>query len=754
MRGRDWISTRVGAVALAVAIFAIGGASRWAQALVAITVAFAIAPIVRSRRTFARISPLVALLGVAIALSAIQLLPLPHALVEWLSPTMTSLRDDGAALFGFEPHATITADVPATRCALIFFVTLLGIAVVMLRIATSENGRFRILATVAALCGGAALVGDLHTLLGLTKLYGLIAPLEAQPRVLGPLFNSNHFGCLMALGSVLSMGLVMYQRQPSWMRVAWLAIVALCGLTALATLSRGASIGLVSGAFVVVGTLITQRWLASSDFPIRRSRFLTSSLPIGVVAVSAVVVVLYAGAEGVTQQLENTSITEINAPRSKFVAWRSAEQLVDESPWVGIGRGALEPVFVRVHPASAFATYPFLENEYIQAIVDFGVPGAMLLAFGTLWLLVAAIRRWRDGPLVASALGGLVAVMLQSNVDFGIELLGLAAPLTAVAATLVYVPLRESSGSHLALARWGRVVHVLVLAFGAVLLLSSATTTIDEDHKAMGESPTMESLREVAARHPLDYYNFARAAQILGHAGDHKAIVFLNHALTLHPTHPGLHLVAARMLVGSGHPQQATIEYALALPAAADRRQVILEIVKRFPPPLAGSALGVDPLRLDDVARTLDEQKAWTVELAWLEHVLDLKPQLSHACELMFQLAAKQPDLAEKIIANPRCTNLQPSHEDRYALAIALVSKKLFFETTQVLADVASWPERTPQHADAWIALCDAQIGLGHWDDGRHCLRTLDTSGLVSTDREPEIANRLEFIDRSQRTMP
>src|SRR6185369_6190725 len=114
-------------------------------------------------------------------------------------------------------------------------------------------------------------------------------------------------------------------------------------------------------------------------------------------------------------------------------------------PWVGVGRGAFEAAFTRVHPASGLASYSHLENEYLQAVVDWGVIGALALGLLAIWVAVAAVKRWRDGPLAAGALGALTVVAIQSNVDFGVEFLGLAAPMTAVAAALTYVPLREVS---------------------------------------------------------------------------------------------------------------------------------------------------------------------------------------------------------------------------------------------------------------------------------------------------------------------
>src|SRR5262249_49354127 len=154
-------------------------------------------------------------------------------------------------------------------------------------------------------------------------------------------------------------------------------------------------------------------------------------------------------------------------------------------PWVGVGRGALEPAFTRVHPASAFVTFSHLENEYVQAVVEWGIPGALILAVPLAWLGLLAVRRWRDGPPAPASLGGLAVVAIQSNVDFGVELLGLAVPVTVVAATAAYVPLRTLHDTALTRARSLRLGHLVVLAAAAILLGLPITRTVAEDHIAL-----------------------------------------------------------------------------------------------------------------------------------------------------------------------------------------------------------------------------------------------------------------------------
>src|SRR5690606_33741716 len=98
----------------------------------------------------------------------------------------------------------------------------------------------------------------------------------------------------------------------------------------------------------------------------------------------------------------------------------STTSLVEESPWAGIGRGAFEPVFTRVHPGAAFHSFSHVENEYLQAVVEWGIPGSVFLFLSALWFGITAARRWHQGPLAAGALGAITAVALQSTVDFGV----------------------------------------------------------------------------------------------------------------------------------------------------------------------------------------------------------------------------------------------------------------------------------------------------------------------------------------------
>src|SRR6185503_19056442 len=114
------------------------------------------------------------------------------------------------------------------------------------------------------------------------------------------------------------------------------------------------------------------------------------------------------------------------------------------------------------------------------------------------------------------------------SVDFGVELLGVAVPVTLVATTLLGVPLRESRSLPI---RGARAALVGALIGAAIVLSLPITRSIQEDHDALtGDPPPpaaerhgadQDDKRERAAldvieRHPLDYLAFGEsAAQML-----------------------------------------------------------------------------------------------------------------------------------------------------------------------------------------------------------------------------------------------
>ena len=747
VRLRDRLSLAIGGAALVTSVLVIGGALRWTQAIVAGLVALALLSQLGSRRRLVGMPPLILLFLIAIGLTALQLIPLPDGVLHALTGKGNELRTDGALLAGTAPWHTISLDSAGTLHALGFLIILLGVAVLGLRIASSERGRYYVLAGVAMTCGLAALVTGLHTLLNLDSLYGVYAPQHATPPILGPLLNPNHLGGLMAIGATVSVGLVFYQRQAPQLRVLWVVLAVGCSATAMVSLSRGATLALALGVITTIALLFAGRLGPAEDSPSRPRRAVFHDVPITIVIAIGLAVAVYTSAGRVADQLDNTTLAELNQPLSKYQAWRSSFDLVEEAPWVGIGRGALEPAFTRVHDASAYITFSHLENEYVQAIVEWGVPGGLAILLGLAWCISIAAKRWRDGPLAACAIGACGAIMFQNSVDFSVELLGVAVPALLVGTTLLSPGVRETRAKLPRLARAGVLAG---LAAAVVILLLPATSSIQEDHDWLtdhDDDATMDDLREVMTRHPLDYLAYGKAAALGLRTGDASAAKFLNHALQLHPTHPGLHRLAARTLIASGRKSQGAVEYSLALHGSLTPKSMVQEIVTLLPDAeLAASAIPVDAANPQQILRSLHELERDDIAERWLLHVVTSPHHDLGAIDQLYQLAMDRHDYSVAEHAARRRLAESHTNASRLLLARVMFREEQFDQVLTDLADVAHWTGRIDEQVDAWLLLCDTQIEKRAWDPALQCLHKLDGSPVLPLTRHYEVTQRISIV--------
>jgi O-Antigen ligase len=754
VRRRDRATHALGAAILLLSVLGVGGAPRPMLALIGVVVTAGLLTQLTSRRS-SRLSPVLWVVIAAVALTAVQLLPLPAGLAGAIDPVGQELRRDGEALLGERSSwLALTRDPAGTGYGLAYLLILGGAALLATRIAGSEHGRFTLVAAIAATGVLAAVVTAVHELVGATSLYGFYRPDFATPTLLGPLLNPNHLGCLFAISAVACSGLIFHERQPQAARGAWALGAAVTVAGTLLTLSRGATLALLAGGFVLATTLLGQRLRGLAD-KAAAPRLSVNAIAIGVVAVCGLALVVYSSGRGVSEQLRGTSSHEWSTPGSKYMAWRSASHLVAEVPWLGVGRGAFEASFTRVHPASSKITFSHPENEYVQAIVEWGIPGTLLLAVLVAWVAVAAARRWRLGAVTSAGLAAATVVAVQSVVDFGLELPGIGVPTVAILVGLVHQPLREVRQARRTRQLAGRAAGAVLTAAASVALLLPVTRRIAEDHRELVavRPPSLEAALPSLARHPHDYFGFAYAGDALARRGDRRALGFINHALRLHPTHPGTHRVAARLLLASGLRRQAALEYALAIRGAVNATALVQEVVRAFSDPtLAAAAIPLDYPVPEQIVRILVDGKAADVALAWLEQVVRQHPEALRAGELLYNVALQRGALELATVG----ARLRHRHEDSAASMLALgqvlVKRGELDDAAAVLATASSMSGDLATVAAARLLGCDVELARQQWAAARTCLLTLRETQQRSGALLLEIARRLARADAGAAT--
>jgi O-antigen ligase len=319
--------------------------------------------------------------------------------------------------------------------------------------------RFRRLVAFVGLA--IALVGVVQLGAGADRIYGFFQPLE-RGLIFGPFVNRNHFAgymlmviptCLALLSHAWSRYSARVGDAPNARRRvsalgssqgAELLYAALpgsvCIAALVATTSRGALIAfglsfVLAGIGVRRGNRGVPAWaiavafllMAVSWFGIERLATRFGNIPSDAPGRTLVWRDSLRRMDGLW--LHGAGFNAFAAAMSGATPWalpRGAE------PWPGdIEQARLEarPAGVRVAPGVPGTTwYREAHNEYLQVLVETGVPGLAL----ALWAAFAVFRSARQDPWLSMAVAG---VLMQSAVEFDLQIPAIAVLLVSLAAS-------------------------------------------------------------------------------------------------------------------------------------------------------------------------------------------------------------------------------------------------------------------------------------------------------------------------------
>jgi tetratricopeptide (TPR) repeat protein len=725
---RDRIAVYLAIATMAAAALALGGAMRWGVVLVSFLAIGSACLLLGSQRTPDRLSPLVVWLLAAVALTAAQLLPLPGLLVRWLAPATYELSADGARAVREAAPAwlSLSQDPSGTWLELAKLVGYLAFAWTALWVCARRKGRKWLLAAVALTGTGMALIGLIHYLVQAERLFGWYAPQMASPVFIAPLLNPNHYSCLLALAAAVCAGLALHEQGRA--RMVWLAPGAICVATCMLLESRGGVVALAVGLLITVGLAVASR---------RRSEASPRERVAGaVIGLSLLALIVGVTASGAARELAKTDLGHL-ASESKVSAWSSGLTLIEQHPLTGVGRGAFAAAFPRFHPDSAHHTYTHLENQYLQAAADWGVVGALVLAWLAAHVLVQAVQRWRRDYLACGALGGCAAVAAQSAVDFAVELPGVALPALATLATLTYRPL-QAQATPLQTRRRAQILAGVAVAAAAVVAVAVGpwATPLHRQRRqfrtwAEGTSqptgPTAAQVQKrgkyLMERYPADYLIPGVVAFALYRARDPAAVRFVNRALTLHPTHPGLHQLAARILRRAGRREQARLEYELAILHSGQPGPLIAEVIAVNPEPAqAAQALPVRVGLSHTVVQHLLQQRAFEVAYLYAKRATASHPADVPTLTETIGAALARQDLATALWAARRAEELAPSPATAIRLAEVLHRAQNYPEAAQMARQGLRRATAHLTRLTLMMILAEAQAAQQHYPDARRIM--------------------------------
>ncbi|WED20619.1 O-antigen ligase family protein [Vibrio sp. JC009] len=368
--------------------------------------------------------------------TAFQLVPLPHSVVQFMSPKAfeiySSLALESMTL-SLDRYATLTGLLKGLAYTLFAFN-----AVVLIN---SVDRVRKVLLFVVISGTFQAFYAALMILTGTTESW--VFGMRQGPRASGSFVYHNHLANYMMMSLCLGTGLIvadLHQSASGNWRVritrwseALLSpkmIVRLClvimVIALVMTRSRMGNTAFFS--VTVIGGIVALLFYKN------RPRALTV-LIISLLAIDTFIVGTVFGLGKVKERLEHTSMTQ--ETRDEVVNW--SMEIIQDYPYTGTGLGSFYSTFPS-YTKRNIGYYDFAHNEYVQFAVETGIPATLLLGLSVLfalWLSFKAIRSRNSKTLKGTALGcfmAIIGMLIHISVDFNLQ-----PPANAVTFILVLV---------------------------------------------------------------------------------------------------------------------------------------------------------------------------------------------------------------------------------------------------------------------------------------------------------------------------
>lgn len=390
-------------LALLVVLSIAGGASRadvWGQAVVraAAAAALVLALLFAPRLSIRPLTPTLYLLLGALTLALLQLVPLAPSVWQALPGRALFLQ----AVDGTQPWRPLSIHPSGTLNAA--FSLLIPFAVLILVSGIRRAERAWILPALLGLTIFCALIGVMQ-LSGAAIDNPYVN--DTPGAVSGFFANRNHFALALALGCVMT-AVWALQGEGTWRVALALGLNILFLLLILASGSRsGMALG-IAGAAVGVW-FMRRRLLRSVRRMPRWGQLGVLAACVGVV-VALIVISLAAGrALSIDRVLTVDFASDMRSRAAPTIT-----ALAQVHYLLGTGFGSFDALFRINEPFDLLKPTYFnhAHNDFVEILLDGGLPALFLLATGLAWWLTASIRIWRLPASPDVTLGRLGSVML------------------------------------------------------------------------------------------------------------------------------------------------------------------------------------------------------------------------------------------------------------------------------------------------------------------------------------------------------
>ncbi len=249
-----------------------------------------------------------------------------------------------------------------------------------------------------------------------TTLPGILEAIRSEqslPRLAATFTNADCLSAILAMALVLTAGLSGALPGSLTLPLALCSGILVTGL--LFTGSRSGLLGALAG-LAVFGTLLMLR----GDQPGRRGAVLGLAPPFLILLVLVLTQLL---TPSLSRWGELLTEQDHQGMAMRQAVVRQGLQCVAERPWLGSGPGTFHLAFQEHRPPGIRAYVNVAHNDYMQVLVEMGIPGLILFGVGLGLPLLRAARCALSGPFpveAAAATGAASAVAVYSTMNFAV----------------------------------------------------------------------------------------------------------------------------------------------------------------------------------------------------------------------------------------------------------------------------------------------------------------------------------------------
>lgn len=354
----------------------------------------------------------------AVAVIALQLLPLPPAALTLLSPSSRTFRAD--MMLGYDAGAwlPLSLDPASTRLALVLAAAAYWLFAAARAIDGVEGGRVARWVAWTALALSVIGIGG-RTLFSDGRIYWFWSPLEPGAAPFGAIINRNHFAVWAALAAALTAGSFASQasrrRQDAPAkarliaamtdaRAPWLLFSMLITIAALIT--TGSRSGFAAIVAAAAAAMLMVR--------LRAGRRVAAGFAVAAVMLG-VAVIGWAQSDRLLTRLSTTG----GQADSRQTIWHQSAAMARRYPLTGVGLGAFPAGMAYYQAGSRDVFFNHAHNQYLEL----GAEGGLMLAIPLVLFLTAAVVRIRrelraDGGsyfwMRAGAAAGLAGLLIAA----------------------------------------------------------------------------------------------------------------------------------------------------------------------------------------------------------------------------------------------------------------------------------------------------------------------------------------------------